>query len=123
MAATGILDGTDGRTNKKNIRKNKRGWWRKVLESDPCVYCFLIDQKQATLEHVIPLSSDGPNTWDNIVGACPGCNHRRGSLPLLKWLIVLSYWKQGRVLTKRQRKDMGLWFDDPEPQEETISAS
>lgn len=32
----------------------------------------------ATIDHVIPLAQDGPDTLENIVAACSDCNQRRG---------------------------------------------
>lgn len=46
-----------------------------------CQYC---GQRTAhlTLDHVIPRRLGGPHSWENLVTACPGCNHRKGGRTL-----------------------------------------
>ena len=37
---------------------------------------------ELTLDHVIPISRGGSDTWTNVVSACKRCNHKKGnSLP------------------------------------------
>jgi 5-methylcytosine-specific restriction endonuclease McrA len=51
---------------------------REVLRRDKhtCQYCG--STKHLTLDHVIPVSKGGKDTWDNIVTACERCNNRKG---------------------------------------------
>ena len=40
-----------------------------------CQYCGIkIDRKDATLDHVIPVSKGGKSTWENCTTACGPCN-------------------------------------------------
>jgi 5-methylcytosine-specific restriction endonuclease McrA len=52
---------------------------REVLRRDEytCQYC---GQKvpYLTIDHVIPRSLGGRHSWQNLVAACPSCNHRKG---------------------------------------------
>lgn len=41
-----------------------------------CVYCST--SNDLTLDHVIPKSKGGKNTWSNLVTACKKCNSRKG---------------------------------------------
>ncbi len=52
---------------------------REVLRRDghACQYCG--SSKRLTLDHVVPRAQGGPHTWDNVVTACEGCNHRKGN--------------------------------------------
>lgn len=46
-----------------------------------CQYCDLDmknDSELWTLDHVIPRNSGGKTKWDNVVTACPPCNHKKG---------------------------------------------
>ncbi len=43
-----------------------------------CQYCGKMTSK-LTIDHVIPRSKKGKHSWDNLVAACPDCNHRKGS--------------------------------------------
>jgi 5-methylcytosine-specific restriction endonuclease McrA len=47
-----------------------------------CVYCGSSNQKILTLDHVIPQSKGGPDTWDNLVTACRPCNAEKADLTL-----------------------------------------
>lgn len=43
-----------------------------------CQYCGGVQgQAGLTLDHVIPKSRRGPNTWENLVACCHRCNHRK----------------------------------------------
>lgn len=52
---------------------------REVLRRDrhTCQYCG--NQKQLTLDHVIPRAQGGQHTWDNVVAACSTCNANKGA--------------------------------------------
>jgi len=42
-----------------------------------CQYCGRGDLP-LTVDHVLPLSRGGDDTWENLVCACDGCNNRKG---------------------------------------------
>lgn len=45
-----------------------------------CQYCGKSqDPKLMTIDHVIPRSRGGENTWENLVVACKKCNQRKGN--------------------------------------------
>ncbi len=48
-----------------------------VLDRDHrcCGYC---SGKATTIDHIVPRSRGGRNTWSNTVAACDGCNQRKG---------------------------------------------
>jgi 5-methylcytosine-specific restriction endonuclease McrA len=47
-----------------------------------CVYCGCSQVKTLTLDHVIPQSKGGKNSWDNLVTACKRCNSEKADLTL-----------------------------------------
>lgn len=47
-----------------------------------CVYCESTEVKTFTLDHVIPQSKGGPDTWENLVTACKACNCEKDNLTL-----------------------------------------
>ena len=51
--------------------------WR---DSNQCQYCanHFPDDK-LTMDHVIPKSRGGTNSWENLVAACRKCNQKKGS--------------------------------------------
>ncbi len=48
-----------------------------VRDDYTCQYCGA-RSRELTLDHVIPLFRGGTHTWENLVSACPRCNHRKG---------------------------------------------
>lgn len=51
---------------------------RGVLRRDDfcCAYC---QEPATTIDHVLPRSRGGLNTWENLVACCRSCNNRKGS--------------------------------------------
>lgn len=47
-----------------------------------CVYCPCDDRKKLTIDHVIPKSRGGKDTWENLVTACFDCNQEKDDLSL-----------------------------------------
>jgi hypothetical protein len=47
-----------------------------------CVYCGHSLRRDLTLDHVIPQSKGGENTWENLVTACKRCNSQKADLSL-----------------------------------------
>ena len=46
-----------------------------VRDGHRCAYC---GRTATTIDHVLPRSRGGRNTWSNTVAACGGCNQRKG---------------------------------------------
>lgn len=42
-----------------------------------CQYCGK-QTGHLTVDHVLPRRLGGQNTWENVVAACPSCNHKKG---------------------------------------------
>jgi 5-methylcytosine-specific restriction endonuclease McrA len=63
----------------KRPRPSVRLTKREILRRDEytCQYC---GQKvpYLTIDHVVPRRLGGTHSWDNLVAACPTCNHRKG---------------------------------------------
>lgn len=43
-----------------------------------CQYCGT-RPKELTIDHVIPLSRGGADSWTNVVACCRKCNHKKGA--------------------------------------------
>lgn len=52
---------------------------KNVLKRDGnrCQYCGT--HEDLTIDHVIPRSRGGQDTWENLVAACNRCNHKKGN--------------------------------------------
>ena len=63
----------------KRPRPTVRLTKREILRRDEytCQYCGQ-RTPYLTIDHVIPRRLGGRHTWDNLVAACPPCNHRKG---------------------------------------------
>lgn len=46
-----------------------------------CQYCGR-QSSDLTIDHIVPRSKGGVHSWDNLVSACRGCNHRKGGKTL-----------------------------------------
>jgi 5-methylcytosine-specific restriction endonuclease McrA len=46
-----------------------------------CQYCGR-QSKNLTVDHVVPRHHGGQHEWENLVSACPACNHRKGGRTL-----------------------------------------
>jgi 5-methylcytosine-specific restriction endonuclease McrA len=75
-----------------NVPRRGVRWSRKaVLQRDAytCGYCgvkpgdkqrgYLLSRRDFTVDHILPLSRGGKNTWGNTVCACAMCNQRKGN--------------------------------------------
>jgi len=59
--------------NRENIYKR---------DNYECVYCGSSNRRTLTLDHVIPQSKGGQNTWENLVTACKTCNGEKADLDI-----------------------------------------
>lgn len=62
------------RGNMKSFPVNRMNVFRR--DGYKCGYCG--SKHDLTVDHVIPLSKGGKNTWDNVVTACFSCNSKKG---------------------------------------------
>ena len=74
-----------------NVPRRHAAWSRKgVLARDnyTCVYCgvkpgdvvrsHMLNRQDFTIDHILPKSRGGKDTWANTACACYACNHRKG---------------------------------------------
>lgn len=73
-------------------RKSRGPKWSRtgVLTRDGrrCGYC---DQAASTIDHVLPRSRGGGNTWLNTIAACNTCNQRKGDRTPAEARMVLRF--------------------------------
>jgi CRISPR/Cas system Type II protein with McrA/HNH and RuvC-like nuclease domain len=50
-----------------------------------CVYCGEGRLNLLTLDHVIPKSRGGEDSWENLVTACKSCNNEKDNLTAEEW--------------------------------------
>jgi 5-methylcytosine-specific restriction endonuclease McrA len=74
-----------------NVPRRHAQWSRQgILTRDnyTCIYCGVkigdavngktITRRDLTVDHILPQSRGGKNTWSNTACACFACNHRKG---------------------------------------------
>jgi 5-methylcytosine-specific restriction endonuclease McrA len=57
-------------------------------DNNTCQYCGKRTQ-DLTIDHVIPRHLGGKHVWNNVVAACPRCNHLKGGRTLEEAHMVL----------------------------------
>jgi len=57
------------------LKLNRKRLYRR--DNNECVYCG--SKKHLTLDHVLPKSRGGRNSWNNLVTCCTSCNMKKGN--------------------------------------------
>lgn len=108
------------------FRKDIRFSRRNIFERDQhtCQYCGKkLAKSELSIDHVVPQSKGGKDTWENLVLACLKCNVRKGDrtpgeaqMPLIRkpkkplWLPTLGARLPGSGITSWQRFiDTAYW--------------
>ena len=53
-----------------------------------CVYCGSNNRRDLTIDHLVPQSKGGKNTWDNLVTSCFKCNNSKGDMDLKEFMDI-----------------------------------
>ena len=74
-----------------NVPRRQAPWSRKgvlIRDNYTCIYCGItmggifqskvLSKNDMTIDHILPKSRGGKDTWTNTACACPRCNHRKG---------------------------------------------
>lgn len=74
-----------------NVPRRQAAWSRRgilVRDNFTCIYCGVVPgsslrgkvlvKSDFTVDHIIPKSRSGKDTWGNTACACYSCNHRKG---------------------------------------------
>ena len=52
-------------------------------DGQKCWYCG--SEKDLTIDHIIPKSKGGKNSWKNLITSCGSCNHAKGEIDVAKF--------------------------------------
>lgn len=89
-----------------------------IRDNHQCQFCGdFFSYRDLTLDHVMPVSRGGGKSWENLVAACRGCNHKKGNqtpkeakMPLLKKPAPLRWVPHLEVSNKISNKNEDdLW--------------
>jgi 5-methylcytosine-specific restriction endonuclease McrA len=77
-----------------------------------CQYCE--SKNDLTIDHIIPRSKGGKDTWDNLVACCTSCNLKKGNKLLKETNMILKSIPQApisRVILDIQKTKVSEWKD------------
>jgi HNH endonuclease len=66
-----------------NWSSSVREWLREKDDPTKCIYCG--EEKELTVEHILPRCCAGEDTSDNVVMVCKSCNSSKGGKRLYEW--------------------------------------
>ena len=85
----------------------RRGWLERhlALQDDLCAYCGITllprkvkgeEHRQATIDHIVPQSKDGPDKIWNTLAACRLCNGEKSNLPVAEFVTRAELYERAR---------------------------
>lgn len=106
--------------NHRRVRFSKYNVY--LRDRGVCQYCGKkCSNHELTIDHVIPVSKQGPENWNNVVAACRGCNQKKGNrtpaaagMPLLKepesprWVTAVELELSNAPIPKTWRSYLNL---------------
>ncbi len=78
-----------------NWSNSIREYVKEREQPDVCIYCG--QEKDLTLEHILPRARGGPDTTDNAVFVCKSCNSSKGDKRLYEWFGLKNRYKLPRI--------------------------
>jgi 5-methylcytosine-specific restriction endonuclease McrA len=85
-----------------------------LRDNGECQYCGdRIERKEATLDHVIPVSKGGKSVWDNCVTACAPCNSNKSD-KTKGWKPKIKPYKPDYydLLNKRKKQEFNIRYKE-----------
>lgn len=74
----------------KNVKRRTMGYAKNYILKNPktkCLYCEeTLTIKNATADHIVPISNGGNNTQVNLLVCCRFCNEDRGNMGFVEYL-------------------------------------
>lgn len=78
--------------NGKNVKRRTSGYAKEFINSHrnaTCIYCDgKLTDRNATTDHIVPISLGGNNCQVNLIVCCKNCNNERGNLPFRNYLKI-----------------------------------
>jgi 5-methylcytosine-specific restriction endonuclease McrA len=78
------------REREKARRLRASAWWRRRLQRGVCAYCGeKFEERDLTMDHVVPVARGGRSTKGNVVASCKECNTRKKLLTPAERLLLV----------------------------------
>jgi 5-methylcytosine-specific restriction endonuclease McrA len=78
--------------NGKNVKRRTSGYAKEFIEQHKdakCLYCETkLNDKNATADHIVPISDGGNNTQVNLIVCCNDCNNERGNIEFKTYISM-----------------------------------
>lgn len=79
-----------------------------------CLYCGdRVTKREATLDHVVPVSRGGKTNFENIATSCAPCNTRKGNKMSPEWRPRYKPYRPGYWELVRKRKQLPFEVKHP----------
>lgn len=76
--------------NGQNVKRRTSGFAKEFIrthEKSKCIYCECdLNEKNATTDHIVPISEGGNNSQVNLMVCCFNCNNERGNSDFFEYL-------------------------------------
>ena len=101
---------TEYQKKKNHIRLSKRNVF--LRDGFKCQYCGVqCSEHDASLDHVLPVSRGGKNSWTNLTTACRTCNSHKGSST--KWRPAVTPYRPDYWELSEKRRRLGYRLRHP----------
>ena len=91
----------------KNLRVNRNRLYKR--DNNECVYCG--SKKDLTIDHILPKSRGGKNTWNNLITCCLPCNLRKGDKTPEEARMPLRFQPRTPSLFANESSVAKVWED------------
>jgi 5-methylcytosine-specific restriction endonuclease McrA len=91
----------------KNLKINRSRLFKR--DSNQCVYCG--SKKDLTIDHILPKSRGGKNTWNNLITCCLPCNLRKGDKTPEEARMPLRFQPRTPTLFANESSVAKVWED------------
>jgi len=91
----------------KNLRVNRNRLYKR--DNNECVYCG--SKKDLTIDHILPKSRGGKNTWNNLITCCLPCNLRKGDKTPEEARMPLRFQPRTPTLFANESSVAKVWED------------
>lgn len=90
-----------------NLRINRTRLYKR--DNYECAYCG--SKKQLTMDHIIPKSRKGKNTWNNLITCCLECNVKKGDRTPEEANMPLRFQPKIPSIFSTDLKNSSIWVN------------